>query len=142
MSTSIPSRPVPDLARRESPWMNGLSIFAGSLMLIVGVWQVLVGISALLRDTVYVTTPNYIYSFDLTGWGWTHLLLGILIGVAGAGVLLGQTWARVVGIVLASLSLISNFLFLPYYPLWSILVIVLDIAIIWALAVYRRQPAV
>jgi hypothetical protein len=141
MSTSIPSRPVPDLARRESPWMNGLSIFAGSLMLIVGVWQVLVGISALLRDTVYVTTPNYIYSFDLTGWGWTHLLLGILIGVAGACVLLGQTWARVVGIVLASLSLISNFLFLPYYPLWSILVIVLDIAVIWALASYRRQPA-
>lgn len=141
MSTSIPSRPVPDLARRESPWANGLSIFAGSLMVVAGVWQVLVGVSALIRDTVYVTTPNYIYSFDLTGWGWTHLLLGILIGVAGACVLLGQTWARVVGIVLASLSLISNFLFLPYYPLWSILVIALDIAVIWALAVYRRAPA-
>lgn len=141
MSTSIPSRPLPDLAPTKSPWANGLTIFAGSVMVVVGVWQVLVGISALIRDTVYLTTPNYVYSFDLTGWGWTHLLLGILVGLTGACVLVGQTWARIVGIVLASLSLIANFAFIPYYPLWSILVIALDVAVIWALAVYRREPA-
>jgi hypothetical protein len=86
-----------------------------------------------------VTTPDYIFSFDLTGWGWVHLLLGILAAVAGFAVLQGQTWARVVGIVLAGLSMIANFLFLPYYPLWSLLIIALDVAVIWALATYRRE---
>lgn len=138
--TVPPSQPITDLERAESPWASGLTIFAGTLMVIAGVWHVLVGIGALLRDTVYVSTPNYVYSFDLTGWGWTYLGLGILVGIAGVAVLTGQLWGRVVGIVLASLSLVANFLFIPHHPVWSILVIALDIAVIWALAVYRRQP--
>lgn len=82
--------------------------------------------------------PNYAFKIDITAWGWTHLILGVLVAITGIGLLLGQTWARVVGIILAVLSAVANFLFLPYYPFWSILVITLDIIIIWALAVYGR----
>jgi hypothetical protein len=139
MSTQFPSGPMTGSGVRESPWASGLTIFAAVMMVISGVWQALAGIAALVRDTVYVTTPDYIFSFDLTGWGWLHLLLGILAAVAGFAVLQGQTWARVVGIVLAGLSMIANFLFLPYYPLWSLLIIALDVAVIWALATYRRE---
>jgi hypothetical protein len=140
MSTPIPSRPSQGLEPTESPWASGLTIFAASLMIVVGVWHVLVGIAALVKDTVYVSTPNYLYSFDLTGWGWTYLLLGILVGAAGVAVVRGQIWGRAVGIGLAALSLVANFLFIPHYPLWSLLVIALDIVVIWALAVYRREP--
>ena len=110
-------------------------------MIIAGIWHALTGIAALVHDNVYITTPQYIYSFDLTGWGWIHLLLGILVAGAGVALLKGQTWARVVGIVLAGLSLIANFLFIPYYPLWSLMIIGLDVAVIWALSTSRREAA-
>jgi hypothetical protein len=99
----------------------------------------LAGIAALVHDDIYVSTPEYIYSFDLTGWGWVQLLLGILVGGAGFAIVKGQTWARIVGIALACLSLIANFLLIPYYPLWSLTIIALDIVVIWALATYRRE---
>ena len=90
---------------------------------------------------MYVTTPQYVYSFDITGWGWIHLILGAVVAAAGVGVVRGATWAVVVGITLASLSALVNFAFIPYYPVWSILIIALDVAIIWALATYRREAA-
>ena len=108
-------------------------------MVIAGFWQALAGIAALMQDKVYVTTPGYIYSFDLTGWGWIHLLLGILIICAGVAVFFGQMWARVVGILLAGVSMIANFVFIPHYPIWSLTIIALDVAVIWALATYRRE---
>jgi len=109
-------------------------------MIIDGVFGVLTGITALLNDKIYVTTPGYVYAYDLTTWGWIHLLLGVLIGFAGVAVLRGQTWGRVTGMVMAGVSLIANFMFIPHYPVWSIVIIALDVAIIWALAVYRRDP--
>ena len=108
-------------------------------MMVAGVWHALAGVGALVNDEVYVATPGYIYSFDLTGWGWIHILLGIVVAAAGFVVLLGMMWARVVGIVLASVSLIANFMFIPHYPLWSLLIIGLDVAVIWALATYRTE---
>ncbi|SFN20388.1 hypothetical protein SAMN05216207_101027 [Pseudonocardia ammonioxydans] len=138
MSTTIPPRPV-ESTERVSPWAGGLSLFAAVLMVVGGVWHLLAGLAALFRDTVYVATPEYVYSFDLTAWGWVHLLMGVLLLLAGFGVARGQTWARGVGIVLAGLSLIANFLFIPHYPIWSLLIIALDVAVIWALATYRRD---
>jgi hypothetical protein len=139
MTTRTPSDPITSSGVQESPWANGLTIFAAVIMVIAGFWQALAGIAALARDKVYVTTPEYIYSLDLTGWGWIHLLLGILVVGAGVAVFMGQMWARVVGIVLAGLSLIANFLFIPHYPIWSLTIIALDVAVIWALATYRRE---
>ena len=139
MTTRTPSEPITSSGVKESPWANGLTIFAAVIMVIAGFWQALAGIAALAHDKVYVTTPEYIYSLDLTGWGWIHLLLGILVVCAGVAVFIGQMWARVVGILLAGLSLIANFLFIPHYPIWSLTIIALDVAVIWALATYRRE---
>ena len=140
MSTQIPSRPMTSPDQRESPWASGLTVAAATFLMIAGVWHALAGIAAIVHDDVYLATPQYIYSFDLTAWGWVHLLLGVLQIVAGFAVLKGQMWARVVGITMAGLSMIANFLFLPHYPLWSLVIIALDVAVIWALATYRRDP--
>jgi hypothetical protein len=120
---------------------TGFAMFAGVLMIIAGLWGVLAGIAAIFNDEVYLRTPAYVYSFDLTGWGWIHLILGAVVAAAGVGVVRGVTWAVVVGVTLASLSALVNFAFIPYYPIWSILIIALDVAIIWALATYRREAA-
>ncbi|GAA1254811.1 hypothetical protein GCM10009609_17650 [Pseudonocardia aurantiaca] len=115
-------------------------MFAGVLMMVGGVWGVLAGLSAILHDEVYLSTPQYLYSFDLTSWGWVHLILGALVAVAGVGVLQGVTWARVVGVVVAALSMFANFAFIPYFPIWSILLILVDAIVIWALITYQREP--
>ena len=120
-------------------WVTGFAMFAGILMIIVGLWGLIVGISAILNDKVFVTTQGYVYEFDVTGWGWVHLILGVLVGGAGFGIIQGATWGRVVGIVVAGLSLIANFLFIPHYPVWSILIIALDVLIIWALITYPSR---
>jgi hypothetical protein len=138
MSTQVPpgplAEPAPHSTRRASSGVGGLTTFAGAMLLVVGAYQVLNGIAALLNDTIYITTPEYVYSFDLTGWGWVHLLLGTAVGLIGAAILNGRAWARWLGIGLVSLSLIANFMFLPHYPLWSSVIIALDITIIVALA--------
>ena len=108
-------------------------------MMVIGVWQAITGLAAVVDDDLYVVTPECVYSFDLTAWGWVHLLLGVLIALAGFAVLRGQTWGRVVGVFMAALSMIANFLFIPYYPFWSILIIALNVAVIWALCRYRRD---
>jgi hypothetical protein len=139
VSTQIPARSMTSPNQRKSPWASGLTVAAAAFLVIAGVWQALAGIAAIVHDDVYLATPQYLYSFDLTAWGWVHLLLGAVQVVAGFAVLKGQMWARVVGIVMACLSMLANFAFIPHYPLWSILIIALDAGIIWALATYRRE---
>ena len=141
MSTQVPSEPMTGPGVQDSAWRSGLTVFAAAMMMIGGVWHAMAGIAALVHDDIYVTTPDYIYSFDLTVWGWVQLLLGILVAVAGFAILKGQIWARSVGIALACLSLIASFLFMPLYPLWSLSIIALDVFVIWALAVYRREAS-
>ena len=108
-------------------------------MIIAGLWAIILGISAILNDKVFVTAQGYLYEFDITGWGWVHLILGVLVGGAGIGIIQGATWGRVVGIAVAGLSLLANFLFIPHYPVWSILIIALDVLIIWALVTYPSR---
>jgi hypothetical protein len=116
----------------------GFTTLAGVLLLMSGLWSFFTGLAGLIKHKFYVITPNYTFKIDITAWGWIHLILGIVVVAAGIGLLLGQTWARVIGVVLAVLSAVANFLFLPYYPFWSVLVIALDLMIIWALLVYGR----
>src|SRR6266545_1986163 len=110
----------------------GFTAFAAALMIISGLWAFLIGISALAKDRVFVIAPEYTYKIDVTGWGWIHLALGIVVAIGGICLLLGKTWARILAVFLAVCSSIAQFLFLPYYPLWSILVIALDVFVIWA----------
>ena len=138
MSTHAASGPVSQ-GQHSSPWATGFAMFAGVLMIISGLWGVLVGISAIFNDKVFVTTSQYLYEFDITGWGWVHLIVGLLVGGAGIGVIQGATWGRLVGVLVAGLSLFVNFPFIPHYPVWSILIIALDVLIIWALVTYRDR---
>lgn len=140
MSTSNPPASF-GLTPTQTKWASGLTVFAAVMLMIGGVWHVLSGIAALVRDRVYIVTTTYTYSLDLTVWGWIFLVLGIAAVAAGLAVLAGKNWGRYLGIGLISLSMIVDFAFIPYYPLWSTLIVVLDLAAIWALAVYRREAA-
>jgi hypothetical protein len=118
---------------------TGWATFGGILMILAGVFQSIAGLVALFNDNFYVVTDNNLLLFDITGWGWAHLVLGVLLFVAGASVLSGNMFGRVVGVVLATVSAVANLLFIPAYPLWSILVIVIDLLIIHSLVVHGAQ---
>jgi hypothetical protein len=133
MSTHATSGPVA-AGQQSTTRVTGLARFAGVLLIISGLWGVLAGISGILADKIFVTTPQYVYYFDITAWGWVHLILGVLVAGAGIGVLKGTAWGRILGVALASASLLVNFAFIPHYPIWSILIIALDVLIIWQLA--------
>jgi hypothetical protein len=119
----------------------GLVVFAGVMMIILGSFHVLEGLTAILKDQFFVSTSNYLISVDVTSWGWIHLIGGVVVALAGFFVFSGAGWARAVGIVLAVLSAIANFLFIPNYPFWSLLMVALDVFVIWALAVHGREVA-
>jgi hypothetical protein len=124
-------------------WAVGFILFAAIMMIMVGIFQAIQGLVGIFENEFYVPTRNYIFQLDATSWGWTHLILGLLVAFAGWGLFSGRTWARTVAIILAVLSAISNFLFIPYYPFWSLLIITLDIFVIWAVAAHGgelREP--
>lgn len=121
-------------------WALGGLIFAASIMVMLGIWQVIVGIAALVEDEFFVVAPNYTYEIDTTAWGWIHLILGAIVAITGFFLFTGAAWARVVGIVLAVLSAVANFFFLPYYPIWAIVIIAVDVFVIWALATAGPNP--
>ncbi len=126
---------------RTAAAMGGTAL-AAALMILAGLVTFFEGIVGVIKGSFYTSVANYPFYFSVRGRGWTLLIIGAVIFAAGVCVLLGMLWARVVGIVLAVLSAIANFLFLPYYPIWSLIVIALDVFIIWALATAgRRHPA-
>jgi hypothetical protein len=125
-------------AEATSGWAVGFILFAAIMMIMIGVFQAIAGLVAIFENEFYVATRNYLFQFDATTWGWIHLIAGVIIAFAGWGLLSGRTWARVVGIILAVLSAIANFAFLPYYPFWALTIIALDVLVIWALAAHGR----
>ncbi|ELP68425.1 hypothetical protein ACKI1I_10845 [Streptomyces turgidiscabies] len=118
---------------------GGLVTFAGVLLFIAGVLDLFRGIMAIAEDDVYVDTPNYVFKFDLTSWGWIQLVLGVIAMAVSAGLFSRATWARVVGVGIAGLLIIANFLSIPYYPVWSLTLIALYAFVIWALCVVGRD---
>ncbi len=124
--------------REPSGWAVGGVIFAGCMMIMIGTFGVLEGLAAIIKDSFFVVGANYAYKVDVTTWGWVHLILGAVVVLAGFYVFTGSLWARIIGIVLAIFSAIANFLFIPYYPFWTILIIALDAFVIWALAAHGR----
>jgi hypothetical protein len=111
-----------------SGWAVGGITFAGTMLILIGMFQAIDGIAAIANDEFFLSTANYTFNLDTSAWGWIHLLLGILLVLAG-----WKTWAAVVALTLAMLSAVANFFFIPYYPFWAILMIALDCWVIWAL---------
>jgi hypothetical protein len=128
-----------DQVQEKSSWAVGFILFAAVMMIVAGGFQVFTGLVALFENEFYVATRNYLLQFDATAWGWIHLLGGLLVAAAGFAVMAGQTWGRVIGIILAVLSLLANFAFMPYYPFWSLTIIAIDIFVIWALTAHGRD---
>ncbi|MFF7490273.1 hypothetical protein ACH4MW_33630 [Streptomyces luteogriseus] len=122
-------------------WATGVTVFAAIMLMIGGILDVMRGIAEIADDDVFVSTRNYVFEFNLTAWGWIHLALGVLAFVVSFGLFMASTWARVLGVGIAGLVIISNFLSLPYFPVWSIIMITISGFIIWALCVMRKDDA-
>ena len=116
-----------------SGWALGGIVFAASILTLAGVFQVIAGLVALFNDEFFVVTRNYTFDLDVSAWGWIHLLIGILLLITAWGLFSRNTWAGVAAIILAGISAIANFFFIPYYPIWSLVLIGLDVWVIWAL---------
>ena len=132
MSTQPPyqSSARPD---EVSGWAVGGVVFGATVLMLIGVFQAIAGLVAIFDDNFYVVTRNYTFDLDVTAWGWIHLIIGILLVTVGFALFARSTWAGVAAIMLASLSAVVNFFFIPYYPFWAILLIALDIWVIWSL---------
>ena len=124
---------------RQTGWVGWIA-FAGVMMVVLGLFHAFQGLVALFEDDYYLVGQNGLtLHIDYTAWGWTHLIFGIVVAAAGVGLFTGQMWARVVGVVLAVLSALVNAAFLAAYPIWSTIMIALDILVIWALTVHGRE---
>ena len=129
------------MEREPSGWAAGWAAFAGFMLIMIGVFHAIAGLGAIINDETFVLTQEYVFKFDTTTWGWIHLIGGIVVLFAGFGVFSGAVWARTVGVIVATISAIANFAWLPYQPVWAIVIIAIDVAVIWALTAHGRDIA-
>jgi hypothetical protein len=116
-------------------WARGGTVLAATVLSIAGLFQILLAVVAWARHgTYFVTNSNYVYTFNTAAWGWVHMAIGVVAFLAGLALLTGALWARIVGVALCVIAAVANFLFLPYAPVWSILIIGLSVYAIWAIA--------
>jgi hypothetical protein len=106
---------------------------AAVLLILNGILGIMQGIAAIAKDQVYAVFGKYVYKFNLETWGWIHLVLGVLVLLVGFALFTGSVAARSVGIVLTVLTVVANFLYLPYQPVWSTIMIALGVFVIWSL---------
>lgn len=126
------------MVEEQTEWAESWLMFASVTMIIVGALQVINALVALTNDDFYVSVRDYTFKLDVTQWGWIHLIVGIVLVLAGIGIFSGNVLARSVGVLIAGLSTITNFMSLPYYPVWSVIIIAINITLIWALTVHGR----
>lgn len=117
----------------------GLTVFASMIMILVGTLQAIAGLVALVDDEFVVVTQEWVFKLDTTTWGWIHLLIGIVVLLAGVGLYSGAVWARTIGVIMAMVSAVAMFAWMPWYPVWAISVMALDVFIIWALTAHGRD---
>jgi hypothetical protein len=127
------------MSERPSGWAVGFTVFAAVIMVTIGVLHALWGLGAIIDDEFFVVAPNYTYKFDVSTWGWIHLIAGVITALAGLALFTGAVWARAVAVVIAVLSIIANFMAIPYFPVWSIIIIALDVLVIWAVTTHGRD---
>jgi hypothetical protein len=114
-------------------------MFAAFTMILLAGWWIIVGLVGLINDDFFVATRNYVFKFDATAWGWIHLIIGIIVLLAGFGLFSGAVWARTVGVIMAFLAALVGFAWLPWAPVWAILIVIAAFAVIWALTAHGRD---
>jgi len=124
-------------ATRAEPsgWAEGLASFAGFMMIIIGAFGFFEGLAALIHGDFFTVGVHYAYKVDVTAYGWIHMIWGVIVCGTGFAVMAGRTWGRVVGIGVIIINAVVQFFYIPYYPIWAVLLIALDVACIWALTV-------
>jgi hypothetical protein len=122
--------------REPSGWAVGWAAFAAIMMMVQGCWWITAGIIALFNNEFYVVGAEYVFQFDITTWGWIHLVVGAVLLGAGAALFSGATWARIVGVMVAVLAMIAAFAWLPWYPISAVLFIAISVAVIWSLTAH------
>ncbi len=127
------------MASNRSGAAVGFTMFAAFMMILIGSFHIIAGLAGILEDEFYAVTPNWVLEFDATTWGWIHLIAGVIVLLAGFGLFSGAVWARTVGVIMATVSAIANFAWIPHYPLWAITIIAIDVFVIWALTVHGRD---
>lgn len=124
---------------QTSEW-SGWVIFASTMMILLGCFQAIAGLVALFNKSYYlVSSSGLVVHVDYTVWGWVHLIVGVVALVSGFGLFTGAMWARVLAIMVAGLSAIVNFAFIPAFPLWALTMIVVDILVIYAVAAHGKE---
>jgi hypothetical protein len=129
------------MSEDTSAWAVGWAAFAAIMLMMAGFFHGLTGLVALFEDTYFVVGREWVFEFDVTAWGWIHLIWGLALIAAGFGIFSGNVAARTVGVVAAALSAIINFAWLPYQPVWGTIMIAVSIAVIWSLTVHGRDIA-
>jgi hypothetical protein len=124
---------------QRSGWAVGWAYFASIILILVGAFGIIDGIVAIAKKEFYVVGEKWVFNFNVTTWGWIHLVFGIVVLLAGIGILSGNVLARTVGVIVAGISAILNFMWLPYYSVWGVIAIALDVAVIWALTAHGRD---
>ncbi len=117
----------------------GVTLFGGVLMATSGLFQFFEGLAAVRDDSILVSTPKYLFEIDTTVWGWVHLVIGVVGVAVGVAIAASQPWAFFAGMFVLVLSLIVQFTYLPHYPLWALVVIAIDVAVMWALCARLRE---
>ncbi|HET9724456.1 MAG TPA: hypothetical protein VFR44_11545 [Actinomycetota bacterium] len=134
--------------REPSGWAVGWTFFAGFMMIMIGAFHVIAGLAGIFEDEFLRVVPAvgtqvqgdvYFLQFDATTWGWIHLIGGIVVALAGFGLFSGAVWARTVGVIMAVISTLIAFAWIPYYPVWGIIIIAMAVAVIWALTAHGRD---
>jgi hypothetical protein len=123
--------------KREAADVTGT--LGGILLCIAGVANFLQGLTAISRNDLYVVANNYILKFDTTTWGWIHLILGVVAVAIGVAILVGAAFGQLLGVLVASVLVLTNFASLPYYPIWSVVIIGFNVLVIWALITQLRS---
>lgn len=124
---------------RTSRAAIGWTVFAAFMLVLIGGFHVFAGLVGLIDDTFYAVTPKYVLQFDATTWGWIHLLGGSVVLLAGLSLFTGAVWARTIGVIVALLSAFVAFAWLPWYPVWAVLILAIDVTVIWALTAHGRD---
>jgi hypothetical protein len=127
------------MSERPSGWAIGWTTFAAFMMIMIGGFHIVAGLVAIVNDEFYAVTKEYVFQFDATSWGWIHLILGIVVLLAGFALFTGAVWARTVGVIMALISAFVGFAWLPWYPIWAIVIIAIAVSVIWALTAHGRD---
>lgn len=127
------------MTQEASGWAAGWTVFAAVMLIMNGFWNVIAGLVALFQGEFYLVGREYIFEFNVTAWGWIHLILGVVMFLAGVALFRAAVWARTVGVILAVVGGIAAFAWLPHYPVWGALMIASAIFVIWALTAHGED---